>query len=364
MGILHFLDVGHGDCSIIQHASGRNTVIDVCKARREMSNALAGLFANSGAVNALFGKPTPPPASIFSGSAAADLLLGTNALAPAPARPMGLLGLLAEPSGENPIRYMRDRGISDVFRFILTHPDMDHMDGIKDFFEEFPPTNFWDTGNTRKMTFAGNRFREEDWDFYKSLRDGKRSTGPKRLTLHSNASGPYYNKGAEDDESHDGLYVLAPTPALVAGANQCEDFNDCSYVILYRSKAGRILLCGDSHDNTWEHILAHHLHEIENIELMIAPHHGRDSDRDREFLTKVKPRLTLFGCAPSEHLAYDAWRNRGLAYLTGNQSGTVVVDTNGTNMQVYVANEAYARKRYSATFYSPQFRAWYIGYIA
>lgn len=33
MAVLHFLDVGPGDCSIIKHASGRITTIDVCKAR-------------------------------------------------------------------------------------------------------------------------------------------------------------------------------------------------------------------------------------------------------------------------------------------------------------------------------------------
>jgi len=51
-------------------------------------------------------------------------------------RPTGLLALAeGEETGPvNPIEYLRDRGISEVFRFILTHPEMDHMDGIKDFF--------------------------------------------------------------------------------------------------------------------------------------------------------------------------------------------------------------------------------------
>lgn len=35
MGILHFLNVKSGDCQIIQHPSGRTTVIDVCNARAE-----------------------------------------------------------------------------------------------------------------------------------------------------------------------------------------------------------------------------------------------------------------------------------------------------------------------------------------
>ncbi len=362
MGILHFLDVGHGDCSIIQHASGRNTVIDVCKARRESKNALASLlggapypnYLSGGALNDLFPASTNP----LTSGALSSVLASTR---PTPS----LMEMVAADSAtaENPIQYMRDCGISDVFRFVLTHPDMDHMDGIKDFFDEFPPTNFWDSANSREFDFTGNRYREEDWEFYKALRDGKLANTPMRLTLNAGARGAYYNKGSDTDASHDGLYILAPTAELVAGANQSEDFNDASYVILYRSNAGRILFCGDSHDNTWEHILENHLVDVENVELMIAPHHGRDSDRDRLFLSKVKPRVTLFGCGPSEHMAYDAWRNRNLYYIPGNKSGTVVVDASGTQMHIYAKKERFARDRNANTFYSDQHRAWWLGFV-
>jgi hypothetical protein len=29
------------------------------------------------------------------------------------------------------------------------YPRRDHMDGIRDLFREFTPTNFWDTNNTK-----------------------------------------------------------------------------------------------------------------------------------------------------------------------------------------------------------------------
>lgn len=220
MGVLHFLDVGQGDCSIIQHASGRTTVIDVCKARREIRNALAGLYGAT------------VRQSYLTGGAVNDLL-ATMVASGAPRQTPNMLGAVAPDSatGENPIKYMRERGINDVFRFVLTHPDMDHMDGIKDFFEEFPPQNFWDSKNTREFDFTGNRYREEDWEYYKALRDGRLANAPKRLILHAGARGCFYNEGGEGDSSHDGLYVLAPTPELVAGANESDDYNDASYVL-------------------------------------------------------------------------------------------------------------------------------------
>ena len=259
---------------------------------------------------------------------------------------------------------MRDRGLTGIFRFVLTHPDMDHMDGIKDVFAEFSPINFWDTANRCIKSFPlESPYREEDWRFYTALRDNRTMRTVKRLTLYAGSHGPFYNQQGENGEIQDGLYVLSPTQSLIEEANRKEDFNDASYVILYRSAAGRVLFCGDSHDKTWEHLLANHLEDIRGIELMIAPHHGRDSGRDRAFLSKVKPRLTLFGTAPSEHLGYDAWRNCGLSYITGNQAGTVVVNTGAKQMQVYVSREDFARKQFARTTYSSEFRAWYLGYI-
>lgn len=367
MGIFHFLDVGQGDCSIIEHVSGRVTMIDVCKARSvkakspfapALANALAGPDrSRSLAVNALFG-PTPP-----SYGAAAMELLGRT---PSPFAPSAeaILKALATPDYVNPIAYMKARNITDLFRYIQSHTDMDHMDGLVDLFAEFPLTNFWDTTNTcKKDEGFGYGFRREDWERYKSIRDGTAVGGPRRLVLYPGSRGAYYNEVSQAGEMHDGLYVLAPTPELVNAANQSQDFNDCSYVVLWISNAGRILFCGDSHDKTWEYIGANFASLVERVEIMIAPHHGRDSGRDRTFLDIVKPKLTLFGRAPSEHLAYDAWSNRGLAYITNNQCDTIIVDASKAPMFVYATKEAYARKRSPNTWFSKECGGWYLGYI-
>lgn len=47
MGILHFLNVLDGDCSIIQHPSGHTTVVDVCNASVEsIVEGLVGIPLN------------------------------------------------------------------------------------------------------------------------------------------------------------------------------------------------------------------------------------------------------------------------------------------------------------------------------
>jgi len=333
MSVIHFLNVKEGDCSIIEHTSGHNSAIDVCNARKPELRGLGSLFSES--------------------SAEIESILRASS---------GNFNQKAYPV--NPIEYMKERNINSVFRFILTHPDMDHMDGIKDFFEVFSPNNFYDTDNNKEISdsdfLSGGQYRKEDWEFYKTLRDGNPQTDPKRLTLFSGDHGPYRTEDWNGNAPGDGIYVLAPTPELCDDANESEDYNDCSYVILHVYNGCKVLFGGDSHDKTWEHLVKNHASLITNIDLFIAPHHGRKSGRNYSFLDIVNPKLTLFGNAPSQHLAYSAWNSRGLPYITNNQANCIITDFSLPNMPVYVTNESFARSRNQYTFYSDNFDAWYL----
>ena len=146
---------------------------------------------------------------------------------------------------------------------------------------------------------------------------------------------------------------------MVDAANESGDYNDSSYVLLYRTDSHRIIFGGDSHDRTWEHILNEYADDVRDIDLLITPHHGRDSNRSYEFLDVLKPSLTFFGNARSQHLAYDAWYNRNLSYVTNNQANCMVVDASQSPMDLYVTNKSFAEKVNSSTFYSEVFQAWY-----
>lgn len=328
MSKIHFLNVCDGDCTVIKHNSGHVTVIDVC---------------NAGPENAIVEK-------------------AQSVLAEAETGVSGNFNQKKYPV--NPISYLKKHGILSVFRFIATHPDMDHLDGIKPFFKEFTPTNFWDTANKEAKDFKKEtkKYDEEDWKFYKELRDENPRTNPKRLVLHAGDTGKYFNEDEAGNSGGDGLKILAPTKGLVTQANECGDYNDCSYVLLYRTAGRKILFGGDSHDKTWEHILATYEDSVRDVDLLIAPHHGRASRRSYDFLDVLKPRLTLFGNARSEHLAYGAWNYRKLSFITNNQAGSVVIDI-GERMDVYVTHKRFAETYTTSPVYSNEHRAYHLGWI-
>src|SRR5690606_33276137 len=167
---------------------------------------------------------------------------------------------------DNPIHYLNKHKIKDIFRLIITHPDMDHLDGIKDFFTEFSITNMWDTDNKKEISDKANSggYNMEDWKFYKSIRDGK-ITPSTRLTYYSGNSNLYYNQ--------DHIEILSPTHSILNSCNQKHDWNDSSYVLLYtppKRNGGRwkILFAGDSENLTWEHIIQNYSEKVKNIDIL------------------------------------------------------------------------------------------------
>lgn len=312
MGVVHFLNVLEGDCNIIQHDSGRVTVMDVSNAYND--------------------NDTDAEKAVKASKERAEMINRTHV-------PSNKTNYNQKRNPDNPIDYLKNNlNISSVFRFIISHPDMDHLDGIKDLYEEFEITNTWDTDNDKYLdlntNFAG--YNKEDWAFYIKLRAGQ-ITNTTRLTYFSKQSNQYYN---EDD-----ITILCPTVELVENGNRTKDYNDASYALLYtppKKNGGKwkILLAGDTHDDSWDYILENHKRDVSDIDILFAPHHGRDSKRNYDFLNVLDPKVTLFGNASSEHLAYSKYSG---IKITNNQAGYVILETSTDYLNIYVKNFEFAR---------------------
>jgi len=158
------------------------------------------------------------------------------------------------------------------------------------------------------------------------------------LQLYSEINNPG-EKWTEDD-----ITILCPTKKIVKEANEKEDYNDLSYVLLYTPiKTGtkerwKIVFSGDSHNASWEYIIKNYEDLVKNVDVLIAPHHGRDSDRSYDFLDVLKPRVTLFGNAKSKYLAYDKYKGEK---LTNNQANNIILDCSD-RIYFYVKNKKFA----------------------
>ena len=306
MAKVHFLNVKQGDCIILEHDSGRVTMFDICAGNieREQSALLEAVAK---------GLITPAK---------------------------GNFRMCEHPT--NPLDYLKNKlYVNDIWRFILSHPDMDHLDGFNALLNEFTVSHFWDSGADKQKPDFSNYggFKEEDWDRYADVIAG--GTSVKSIKPKAGSQFKYANEDDNPNGRGDDLHILAPDQTLIDKGNETQDFNDASYVVLWNSSIGKVLLTGDAHDKTWEYIEDNHKAAATDVDLLIAPHHGRKSRRSYEFLDYVNPKLTFFGCAPSENLAYDAWNYRELTHVTNNQCGCIVAERDDA-MDIYVENDKFA----------------------
>lgn len=307
MARIHFLNVEEGDCSIIQHDNGHVTMIDVCSAKdsAEVIKEEEKVFDTSESFSS--------PKGNFQ----------------------------QKSHSENPVAYLKKNGISSIFRYIQTHPDMDHMDGLQYIAKYFKIFNFWDTANTKEQDFDGcARYDIKDWECYQRLR--KNAENPKALNYYDGSVNKYFAVDDSGRKGDDYLQILAPTPQLIKAANDSGDWNDSSYVILYHIHGFKVLFCGDAGNSTWNHILKNHSADIQNIDLMVAPHHGRKGNLDFSFLKVAQPKVVLIGNASYKYLAYNQWENYSLMHFTNNQAGNIVVDFAGNTMQISCSDKMFA----------------------
>lgn len=304
---LHFLNVNKGDCIWIQHYSGRNTIVDICN-------------GNSDTIEL---QEDAQPLSMLARPTFRKTLIGNYNQAEHPT---------------NPMEYFQTMEMNEkIFRFILTHPDMDHLDGIEQLFRSYQIINFWDTQNSKKMDFskAMGKYKESDWLFYQRIRNSERN--PKVLRFLAGSEGKYLQE--------DGIFVLSPNEDLVSQANKVQDFNRLSYVLLVITNNGKkVILAGDSDEEAWDDIMLNYGYMLQDIDILIAPHHGRKSGGCSKYLTWLSPKMTLFGNAESENMDYSSWNNKRLKHITNNQAGNIMVDFSSYDkVRVCVTNLTFAK---------------------
>jgi beta-lactamase superfamily II metal-dependent hydrolase len=303
---IHFLNVGHGDCTLIEHPSGRITMIDINNSKTLPESDVDALATKANLSEAAFRSSLFAPRGFRSWE---DYYLS----------------LLVDPVG-----YFRSHFPSwaSVFRYIQTHPDMDHMSGLYRFFwqEKIALENMWDTAHTKakeKADFEGSRFDYLDWLVYQLMRKGHLvdDRTHKVLELEQGANSQYY--------ADDNITVLAPTADLVAYANATENWNNSSYVIRI-SHAGRsVILPGDAEKPAWDKIQEVHEYEDVACDVLKAAHHGRESGYSETAVEVMNPSYVIcsVGKKPSTD-ASDEYASHGARVLSTRANGTIKVTIN------------------------------------
>ncbi len=262
---LHFLNVGDGDCTIVEFPSGRLMMVDI---------------NNSKALDSQSTEELREHYQIDQGVYQLNKLLGIDSFAA-----KGYTIKLTDPVDYYKMRW----GKQDIFRFVCTHPDMDHLSGLyrlqKE--EQISILNLWDSEHSFEKSDEEfnnqTKYDKRDWHTYKELR--KSESAPKVLWLERYAKAQFYHE--------DGIYLLASTKELKKQAHEKDDPNHLSYVLMLRHGLFKAVLGGDATVEVWEDILSEFGEEFLKIDVLKASHHGRDSGYHDKSVKAMSPTLTI-----------------------------------------------------------------------
>ncbi len=256
---VHFINVGHGDCCLIEFPSGRNTVVDVNRSV-EMDS-----LSKSSILEAYF---------IEHPIAKSSLKYGYLSEEKAFAKAYNI-------KLTDPIEFIKDKAITNLFRFISTHPHKDHNSGIKEIKDNFSPTNYW----VIKNEFNSDNNDSDDLIFYNELVNNDVSSEFTIVRPLEQSNRDFWNQ--------DGITILAPNNELVDLAVEKDNPNIMSYVLLIKYGKIKIILGGDAESDTWKYLTENYSDELENVQILKASHHGRDSGYYMEAVKLMSPKYTI-----------------------------------------------------------------------
>ena len=264
---VHFLNVGHGDCTVIAHPSGRLTMIDINNSQyydEDTRKELVGEELQKSHGVSLASNSLSPLLEAF----AADAVLAK-----------------AKRELTDPIQFMKDTYPGHrLWRYIQTHPDLDHMRGLQRLDAEIGFDNFWDTANDKAVTSFRSDADRVDWNAYRGQRSRKLYTrGDNHFAFGNEENGI---------PGGDGIEILSPNAEIVGACNTMDKFNDISLVIRVHHAGRSVLLSGDAESLAWENMVATYGDWLKS-DFLKASHHGRDSGYHMQAVRHIKPIMTF-----------------------------------------------------------------------
>jgi beta-lactamase superfamily II metal-dependent hydrolase len=297
---IHFLNVGHGDCTFIELPSGRLMMIDINNSKSLPEADIEALAENKG-----MSKMTFKSIQLIEGKFRSWEEY--------------YKALLVDPADY----YKEHFANRSIFRYVQTHPDMDHMSGLHRFFwqDQIPLENFWDVDHSKsfvKDDFEHSPYSYLDWLVYELLRGGHGPDGKSHEVIKN------LRAGRGSYWSEDNIEILSPTQDLINTCNDDGNYNNCSYVLKITHAGRTVILPGDAEAMAWKSILDEPGSAAIKCGILKASHHGRESGYHEDAVDAMSPQVVIcsVGKKPSTD-ASDEYASHGATVLSTRFHSTI-----------------------------------------
>ncbi|HEA66941.1 MAG TPA: MBL fold metallo-hydrolase [Desulfobacterales bacterium] len=190
---------------------------------------------------------------------------------------------------------------------IITHPHSDHIDDILNFDKLNPRVIRRPKHLTEEDIKAGNRSDDEKIiDKYLEINDRYCSS----VSAGENHFSANNNGGAE---------FKSFWPKSCATSN----LNNHSIITIISCADSKILIPGDNEPPSWNELFerSSFVSAIKGTDILVAPHHGRQSGFSKELFEHISSRLTIISDGPSDTTASDKYSDKSRGWTVHKRNG-------------------------------------------
>nr|WP_302467908.1 ComEC/Rec2 family competence protein [Bittarella massiliensis (ex Durand et al. 2017)] len=218
--------------------------------------------------------------------------------------------------GDTVVNYLKNQGVERLDLIVATHPHSDHIGGL-DVVMAAIPTD----------TLLMPRLPQTQLPTTKTYKDLLTQAAESQVKVVYSEPGQQLTYG-------DGrLTVLGPLEGY-------DDLNDTSAVVLFRYGSQRFLFTGDMETKAEKDLLEEYGAGELGAQVLKLGHHGSSTSTSAAFLDRVDPEIAVACVGTGNSYGHphqetvDLLANRGVRFLRTDLNGTVVLSTDGSNLDV------------------------------
>ena len=218
---------------------------------------------------------------------------------------------------------LRKRMWDNIAYMIITHPHLDHISDILNF-----------DINAPKILCRPPLLTNEE------VMEGVRQCDRAKFEKYCQINDRYNSPVKYDDENYTGnpnnyggLEIQTFSTSLCDHSN----FNNFSMITVFQFSGIKVVVCGDNEKDSFDKLMkeSDFKNSVRGADVLVAPHHGRESAYHSEFVSLVNPRITIISdTTKSDASAVDKYTQRSRGWTVRGEERKCLTTRNDGNITV------------------------------
>lgn len=218
---------------------------------------------------------------------------------------------------------LRKRMWDNIAYMIITHPHLDHISDILNFDINAPKILCRPPMLSNKEVMEGVRYCDKA-KFEKYCEINDRYNSPVKY----------------DDENYTGNpgnYGGLEIQTFSTSACDHSNFNNFSIITVFEFSGIKVVVCGDNEKDSFDVLMkrSDFKDAVRNADVLVAPHHGRESAYHSDFVSLVNPRITIISdTTKSDASAVDKYTQKCRGWEVRGEERKCLTTRNDGNITV------------------------------